>query len=254
LKSRVCAVSYLNTTPLVWGLLHGPQKGTLDLRFEIPSRCADLLRDGEVDIGIVPVIELDRQPLEIIPGLGITSDGPVRSILLASKVEPDKIRTLAADKSSRTSVVLSRILLGERFGAKPKVTAAAPDFTGMLDSADAALVIGDPALTLPTDPRAEHLLDLGSEWTAWTGLPMVYAVWAARAGFDWQDAATILSESFAFGRSRTAEIARAEAAPRGLTQELACEYLARNIQFELTPRHLDGLALFRRLAREMNFV
>ncbi|MDQ6699508.1 MAG: ABC transporter substrate-binding protein, partial [Acidobacteriota bacterium] len=108
---RVCAVQYLNTAPLVWGMLHGPQRGRFDLSFETPSKCADAVAAGAADIGIIPSIELERQDLTIVPGLGIASVGAVRSILLISKAPASEIRILAADVSSRTSVALSRIIL-----------------------------------------------------------------------------------------------------------------------------------------------
>src|SRR5258708_749039 len=93
---RVCAVSYLNTVPLVWGFLHDPAlRGQINLEFALPSICADRLRSGDVQIGIVPVIEMARQNLEYVRGVGIASDGPVRSILLVSKVPFGQIKTLA---------------------------------------------------------------------------------------------------------------------------------------------------------------
>ena len=113
----MCAVSYQNTVPLVWGLLHKPElQPVFDLRFAVPSRCADELRSGEADLGIVPVIEMARQKLAYFPELGISSMGPVRSILLISKVPFREIQTLATDSGSRTSVMLSRIILAEKFG------------------------------------------------------------------------------------------------------------------------------------------
>ena len=145
-RQRVCAVSFLNTTPLVWGMLHGPQRGRFDLEFRIPAECADRLASGAADIGIVPSLELTRQDLEVIPGAGIACRGPVRSILLISSRPAPEIRTLATDKSSRTSVELARIILERRYGASPAFLPHAPDLEAMLRSADAALIIGDPAL------------------------------------------------------------------------------------------------------------
>ena len=254
MKPRVCAVSYLNTTPLTWGLLHGPQRDAFDLRFAIPSVCASLLRSGEIDIGLVPAIELERQPITAIPTLGIVSRGSVRSILLVSRVPFEEITTLSADLSSRTSVVLAQLILAKRFGVRPTVTAMLPDIDRMLDEADAALVIGDPALLI--DPlRTDALVaDLGGEWTQITGLPMVYAVWAARAGFDSTEAAAVLEASWRYGRERIREIVGCEAAPRGVPAELACAYLTRNISFEVDEAAFRGLELFRSLAREGGWV
>ena len=111
---RVSAVSYLNTWPLVWGFLHGPQQGFFDFRFDLPAQCAAALGTGDADIGLVPCAELDRLGLDFLPDLGIACEGPVRSILLISKCPFARIRTLAVDSGSRTSVALTRILLAER--------------------------------------------------------------------------------------------------------------------------------------------
>jgi chorismate dehydratase len=254
LKPRVCAVSYLNTTPLVWGMLNGPQQGALDLIFEVPSRCAELLRSGAVDIGLVPAIELERQTLDVIPGLGIASRGEVRSILLISKVVPEQIKTLSADSSSRTSVVLARILLAERYGSNPVVTEATPEVGQMLQGSDACLVIGDPALRVDREDRSFHIFDLGAEWTAWTGLPMVYAVWAARSKFNWCPASEVLRASREYGRRCIPQIAAAEHARRGISEALARDYLTRNIHFDLGPEYQAGLARYRDLARSHGLI
>src|SRR5262245_22871672 len=118
-------------------MLHGPQRGLFDLDFQIPSICADRLARGEADIGIVPSFELTRQDLEVIPGTGIACRGAVRSILLISREPAAKIRTLAADSSSRTSVELARVILERRYGATPESIPHAPDLEGMLRVADA---------------------------------------------------------------------------------------------------------------------
>src|ERR1035438_4394876 len=143
---RVCAVSFLNTTPLVWGMLHGPQKGIFELDFRVPSGCAEQLASGAADIGIVPSFELTRQDLEVIPGVGIACHGAARSILLVSSRPAARIRTLAVDSSSRTDRKSTRLILNQRYGAEPVMTAHAPDLEAMLRVADAALIIGDPAL------------------------------------------------------------------------------------------------------------
>src|SRR5882672_2916943 len=163
LPPKVCAVSYLNTVPLVWGMLHGPQQNVFDLRFALPSDCADQLASGTADIGIVPVIEMARQKLEYFRGTGIACRGPVRSILLVSKVPFREIRTIATDSGSRTSVMLSRVILAERFGVEPTMISRRADLAPMLGEADAALVIGDPALRLDPATLPFETLDLGAE-------------------------------------------------------------------------------------------
>ena len=129
-------------------MLHGPQKGLFDLLFEVPAVCADMVAAGGADIGIIPSYELLGQELAIVPGVGIASRGAVRSILLISKCPADRIRTLAADSSSRTSVALARIVLARRFGVEPNVITRRPDLPSMLGEADSALIIGDPALRI----------------------------------------------------------------------------------------------------------
>ena len=134
------------------------------------------------DIGILPCFELTRQELEIVPGTGIACHGPVRSILLVSQRPAAEIRTLAVDTSSRTSVQLARVILERRYGAEYTAIPHAPDLDAMLRVADAALIIGDPALRLDPQTLPYEVHDLGGEWVEMTGLPMVFAVWAARPG------------------------------------------------------------------------
>jgi predicted solute-binding protein len=231
-------------------MLYGGQRDRFDLTFSVPSECADSLAGGASDIGIVPAVELLRLDLDIIPGAGIACHGPVRSILLITKVKPDKIRTLAADSSSRTSVVLSRVVLAERYSAEPLVISHAPDLPAMLRAADAALIIGDPALRL--DPRTlpHAVLDLGHEWTDMTGLPMVFAVWAGRKVLRPSEMADAFLDSCRFGLAHRDEIARVEAQRRDLPEALAREYLTRHIVNELGERDYEGMRLFLNHARK----
>ena len=249
LPPAICAVSYLNSTPLLWGLLHGPQLGSAEVELALPSVCAERLKAGQADVGLVPSIELNRQRLRPVAGLGIASGGAVRSILLLSKVPFSKIRTLAADSSSRTSVMLARLILRQRFGVAPKLHAAAPDYPGMLAGADAALIIGDPALRI--DPRSTgyEWLDLGYEWTHMTGLPMVFAVWAARDGAA--DCEAMLEQSYRFGQQQLQQIIATESEARDFAPELVTRYFTEHIRYEIGPRQQKGLELFLRLARPL---
>jgi predicted solute-binding protein len=241
----VSAVSYLNTWPLVWGFLHGAQKGVFNFRFDLPAHCAAALERGDADIGLVPCAELDRLRLDFLPELGIACDGPVRSILLISKCPYKEIRTLAADAGSRTSVALARILLAERFGCPSlDVRPHSPHLDEMLAEGDAALIIGDPALRLDPAALPYRTLDLGEEWRAWTGLPMVFAVWAGHREALTAEAKAAFSASYQWGKGHMDEIVR-QAAEQGFPQGLARDYLTRHIEYELSERHLRGLALFR---------
>jgi chorismate dehydratase len=245
----VCAVSFLNTTPLVWGMLHGAQRGLFDLDFQIPAICADHLASGEADIGIVPSFELTRLDLEILPGTGIACHGPVRSILLVSKVPASEIRRLAVDSSSRTSVQLARVLLMQRYGARPELAPHPPDLEAMLRTADAALVIGDPALHIDPSSLPYEVHDLGGEWVEETGLPMVFAVWAGRKDVVTPEVVEAFQESCRYGRERIEEIVKTEAPRRGLALQLVREYLTRHIVHELGPRDYEGLNHFLSAAR-----
>lgn len=249
-KLRVCAVSYLNTTPLVWGLLHGAQRGQFDVEFRIPAECADRLASGAADIGIVPSFELTRQPdLEIIRGTGIACHGAVRSILLVSSRPAGAIRTLAADSSSRTSVQLARVILERKYGAIYTSVPHVPDLAAMLQIADAALVIGDPALHLDPASLPYHVYDLGAEWVEMTGLPMVFAVWAGRRGTVSSSVEGAFRDSLAYGRRQIEQIVQAESGRRGFAPELAREYLTKHIVHELGPQEYKGMELFLSYAR-----
>ncbi len=245
-KLRISAVSYLNTVPLVWGMLHGGQKGMFEIEFSLPSECADRLESGASDIGIVPAAELPRLGLAMIPGTGIACRGAVRSILLVSKVPRPKIRVLAADTSSRTSVQLARILLEKNHGARPRFLPHPPDLEAMLEAADAALIIGDPALRVPLEQPGREVFDLGEEWTVATGLPMVFAVWAGRPDCVTPELAAPFRESCRYGLAHLDDIVERESAARGLPPEMVREYFERNVTLEFTEREYQGLELFLR--------
>jgi chorismate dehydratase len=232
-------------------MLHGEQRGWFDLSFAIPAECADRLQSGLADIGIVPAVELNRQKLEIIPGAGIACHGPVRSIFLISKVPYAEIRKLAADSTSRTSVALSRVILARKYGVEPEVRSHAPHLASMLENADAALIIGDAALVLDPAELPFHVLDLGAEWVQMTGLPMVFAVWAARGELPRQDPAPFL-ESMRFGMAHIDDIARSEHAKVGVSEDLARSYLENNIVFQLGDREYAGLRTFLQYASELS--
>jgi predicted solute-binding protein len=235
-------------------MLHGAQRGLFDLEFATPAECADRLEARQCDVGIVPAVELLRLKLTVIRGAGIACRGPVRSILLVSKKPLAKIRRLAADNASRTSVVLARLILSRRYSVNPELFPARADLDRMLDQADGALLIGDPALRLEVDALPYRVLDLGKEWFEWTGLPMVFAVWAGRPECVTPELEAAFVESCRFGRDRLEEIIRREAAPRGIPEERARTYLSRHIVNELGERDYAGLQHFLRLAGKFAMV
>jgi predicted solute-binding protein len=246
---RVSAVSYLNTWPLVWGFLHGPQKGLFDFRFDLPAECAEALASAAASIGLAPCAELDRLGLDYLPELGIACEGPVRSILLISKKPFGQIRTLAVDSGSRSSVALSRILLAERYGCQPRFVPMAPVLDEMLAECDAGLIIGDPALHIEPSMLPYDVLDLGGEWVAWSGLPMVFAVWMGKSAHLTSDVARAFADSCEWGLTHVEEMVAAAGAERGFARDLARRYLTEHIVYRLGARHREGLELFRKMAR-----
>jgi chorismate dehydratase len=243
-RPRVCAVSFLNTVPLVWGMLHGEQRDIFDLSFSVPSECADRVAAGQADLGILPVAEIQRLNLPYFREVGIACRGPVRSILLISKTKPEEIRTLAADSSSRTSVMLTRVVLDRKFGSRPEIRTMAPDLPSMLEAADAALIIGDPALRIEPNSLPYEVLDLGKEWTEMTGLTMVFALWSGPGRFLTDVNRRAFSDSCHFGLRHLDDIVVTTSSSMGLPQDLVRSYLTDNLALELSSDDLRGLDLF----------
>jgi predicted solute-binding protein len=223
-------------------------QGVFDLRFALPSICAQQIASGEADIGILPVIETARQRLDYFHGTGIACHGPVRTILLISKVPYAQIKTLAVDAGSRTSVMLSRVILAERFGATPRVFAHPADMEAMLAQADAALIIGDPALHIDPETIPYHCLDLGGEWVAMTGLPMVFAVWSARRQLIQERYAEAFRASCRYGLDHMDHIVLEQSPIRGVSEALTRAYLTKHIVFELEDRDYEGMRRYLELA------
>jgi chorismate dehydratase len=252
-KHKVSVVQYLNTVPLIWGMLHGEQRCKYELALTTPAGCADAVRDGEADIGIIPSIEYQRiAGLRIISGVSIAANFEVKSVLLLSHVPAENVRTVASDNSSRTSVALLRILL-EKFYLHPaELTPADPEPEEMLKRADAALVIGDPALAYRRP--APHVYDLAAEWRKFTGLPFVFAFWAGREDARLEKVGRDFRDSRDFGLTHIDEIA-AECAPRhNMRPEEVTFYLTQNIDYNFAEDHRQGLNLFYRLAREVGVI
>jgi len=255
-RLRISAISYLNTAPLMWDFEHVDTGAAFDISYTVPSECAADLAAGSADIGIIPAAAYASIPgLIILPGVAIASRRPVRSILLVSKVPLDKIRSVALDTSSLTSVALTRVLFAKWWGAGRTFTPVAPDVEKMLQEHDAGLVIGDPALKVD---RSRYLsFDLAEEWIRLTGKPFVFAFWAVRQAAltnapPTLDLTTIFQESRDHGlqAANLQQIAR-EWAPRlGLSEEDVKNYLTENIYYDLDPACLDGLQLFYRYAKE----
>lgn len=248
-KIRIGAVSYLNTKPLIYDFQRFAPEVILVLDY--PSKLADALAAGALDVALIPSIEAFQDPTyTIVSDACIGCRGPVLSVKLYCRTAPDKIRTLALDEGSRTSAALTKILLKQRFGIEPRLLPL-PIGDSLADSpADAVLLIGDRAMRTP--PGTFHTIwDLGDEWCRWAELPFVFAMWTARAGVDLQGIEKALESSRDAGVARLDEIAVREAAPLGLTEAECLAYLRDNLYFYLGEREARGLSLFQKLAREM---
>jgi chorismate dehydratase len=259
-RLRISAISYLNTAPLMWDFEHGKAGGAFDISYTLPSDCARALAEGTADIGIIPAAAYAEIPgLQVLPDVAIASRRAVRSILLVSKVPVERIRTVALDTSSMTSVALTRILFQKWLGGGRTFTSMAPDIDQMLAAHDAGLLIGDPALKV--DRARYYTLDLAEEWIRHTGKSFVFAFWAVRSEALKQAPPSLdLAAVFQNSRDRGLEpssldqISR-EWAPRlQITEAAVRSYLTENIHYQLDAGCLEGLRLFYRYAAEIRVV
>jgi chorismate dehydratase len=245
---RLGAVSFLNAAPLVHGLAGDP---AFALTADVPSRIAERLHAGAIDIGMIPSIEYARGSYAIVPGIAIGSRGPVRSVNLYLRGKLDQVRRVALDTSSRTSVALARILLRERLGRDPEYVDRPPNLDTMLAEADAALVIGDPALYAKTDADR---LDLGEGWKMLTGLPFVFAFWAGPPGVLTSDHVARLQAALRAGLAELPRIALSYNGHGADRAELNESYLRSNIAYALGPEELSGLSEFYRRAHRQGLI
>jgi len=251
-KLRIAAISFLNTAPLMWDFEHMELGREFEIISTVPSECAEMLRTGAADIGIVPVVAYTYiTDLRIIPNIAIAAKGSVRSILLVSKVPLEEIRTVAADTSSRTSVALARVLFHKWMGGAREFASMPPLLDAMLECCDAALIIGDPALTV--DRTRYVCYDLAEEWKRLTGLPFVFAFWAVRADALQEtdlDLTKIFQQSRDHGLANVGTLAR-EWAPRvGISEQSVRTYLTESIDYSLDDHNIAGLELFFKYAAE----
>jgi chorismate dehydratase len=249
-RVRLGAVGYLNARPLVYGLDRSPQ---FELRFDVPSKCAELLHEGAIDLGLIPSIEynhpITRTEYAIVPDLAIASNGPVASVALFSRRAIEDVRSIALDTSSRTSVALVRVLCKRVFEIVPRLEHRGPDLDAMLAACDAALIIGDNALVLAATPHLEKI-DLGEVWRRTTGLPFVYAFWAGRRGGLGPHDVETLQRARDEGLRHADDIAREYFAAVPDRWEMGARYLRDNIKYALGEPEREGLELFFRYAVE----
>jgi chorismate dehydratase len=269
-KLRISIVEFLNTAPLVWGFTDGPLAGKYELLFAVPSQCAEDLRAGRADVGIIPSIEYQRmEDVVALPGMAIASKNEVRSLLVVSKVPIEMAGSFALDTNSRSTVGLSRILCRQYWNIEPEFIDMPPDPDAMLARADAALVIGDPALRLRLKvdalqakvPGTEgccccggdedeqpvkgveslFVYDVVQQWREMTGLPSVLAIWVARRGVLTPEIAADFQASRDYGLARIGEIAEGAALKLELPPRELERYLTENIDFSLDQENLAGL-------------
>lgn len=245
-KFRIGAVNYLNSKPLIEGLAELAPR--VELALDYPSRLADQLSSGRLDVGLVPSIACLLGPdYEVISDACVAARGPVLSVKLYFRRDPPDVRRLALDAGSRTSAALARILLAERYRLAPAFEPLPLDQSPAGTSADAVLLIGDRAIHPPAEKFA-HTWDLAEEWTAWTGLPFVFAMWGTQARTDLAGLAEILAAARDRGVKNLAGIARREAPLLGISDSVAIDYLTQNLYYRLGTPERKGLALFQRLA------
>ncbi len=270
-KLRISIVEYLNTAPLVWGFTAGPLAGKYEISFTVPSQCAEALRCGDADIAIIPSIEYQRMDgMVVLPRMAIAAKREVRSLLVVSKRPIDKAKKIALDTSSRSTAALVRILAKEHWGIQPEFIEAPPDPSGMLRSADAALVIGDPALRISLKmealagrapggsdccegdledmpvPGLETIFvyDVTHQWREMTNKASVLAFWAGQEGIVDEGLAQDFLASKKYGLERIREISEAASIKLDMPPGALERYLTENINFDLDNENLAGLELY----------
>jgi chorismate dehydratase len=270
-KNKISIVKYLNAVPLAWGLLNGPQEGTFDPVLSTPAECGEQLASGNVDIGLIPSIEFQRiKGCRIVPGPAVASMYRVRSVILVSLLPLWKVKTVACDNTSRTSVALTRIIFSEFYHTHPDFTPAEANLADMLAHNDAALLIGDNALKFMEAnerPNAEiqkpflhqgseplEVFDLAERWRFLTGLPFVFAFWAVRDGVKEDSIVETLKASRDFGVANIPEIAIRYSDILQLKKEFLQEYLETNVHYYMDQSCLEALELFYEKAAKVGAI
>lgn len=264
-RPRVGHIQFLNCLPLYWGLMRSGALLGVELSKDTPDHLNEALVAGDLDIGPISLVEYLRHTDELLllPDLAVGSDGPVHSVNMVSTRPLAELdgRRVALGSTSRTGVLLARMLLETHVGVRPEYFRCPPDLTGMLLEADAAVLIGDAALRARTDAPNRGLIvtDLGAAWREWTGLPMVFAVWAVRRDFASAHPGVVKDVHQAFLTSRElclAELDTVAAAAARWEPFSAAELAAyfRALDFSLGPRQLAGLREFAARAAQAQAV
>jgi chorismate dehydratase len=249
---RIGAVRYLNAKPLTHCLAQSVPGA--ELIFDFPSRLADRLAVGDLDVAMIPSVEYLRGPnYRIVSDACIACRGRVLSVKLYGRVPPEKIRTIALDEGSRTSAVLSQILLREQFGVRPEIEPLPLGEDISEVAADAVLLIGDRGMAT-VNGKFEFVWDLGERWTQWSGLPFVFALWIARPEIELHDLSSALAEARDEGLLRLEEIAKNESPKLAISEAECLTYLRDHLHFHFGPQEQSGLNRFHELAKIHDFV
>jgi len=260
-RPRVGHIQFLNCLPIYWGLVRSGALLDVELTKDTPDRLNDMLVAGDLDIGPISLVEYLRNADELVllPDLAVGATGKVLSVNLVSQVPLDSLdrRRVALGSTSRTSVLLARMWLSQVHGVDPEYFVCPPDLTTMLLEADAAVLIGDAALRATYDAprRGLDVYDLGEVWHSWTGLPMVFAVWAARRDYAEANPGLVKGVHAAFIRSRDEALAHvdevaAQAARWEVFDAATLSTYFRTLDFSLGPQQVAGLVEFARRAAE----
>ena len=258
-RPRVGHIQFLNCLPIYWGLMRSGALLDVDLYKDTPDRLNAALVAGDLDIGPISLVEYLRNAddLLLLPNLAVGSDGPVLSVNLVSTRPPAELdgRPVALGSTSRTGVLLAQMLLAEKYGAEPEYFRCPPELNEMLLEADAAVLIGDPALRAMYEAPELGLqvIDLAQAWKEWTGLPMVFAVWAVRKEFAIANPGMVKEVHEAFQRSRDLclgeldEVAESAARWEPFDAATLATYF-RALDFSLGERQIAGVREFARRA------
>jgi len=254
-RPRIAASSYLNTAPLIWSFLHGPQRESVELFTDTaPARCAEMLARGEVDAALVPVIEYQRiDDISIVPDVCVGTKTAVRSVVLVTrKNNLKKIERVALDESSRTSTALVKIIFREFLEFEPEWQTAAPDLHSMVQQADAALIIGDPAMTIPREQF--RVFDLATLWHEFTGLGFVFAMWMVRKESVERVCAIDFRAARNEGLAKLDQVIASYPHQTPFSKYEMRQYLTENIGFEVDEEMQQGLMLFFDLAEKQGLI
>ena len=251
---RIAGSTYLNSAPLCFSFQRGEQSRRCHfLGHTAPARCAEMLARGEAEAALIPVIEYQRMVgVRVVPDIAVASKRTVESVVLAARVPIEAVNSVAVDTSSRTTAALIQIIFRQFYGRAPRFTPCAPSLADMLETNDAAIIIGDPAMMI--DRAALRVYDMAAEWRKHTGLPFVFAFWAVRTDAAHRLATVDFAAAKAEGLARRAELAAEFSAELKQPPEALLTYLTENINYELDEENLAGLQLYYRLAHDCGLI